>query len=80
MMADGFPEWIECLDLPDPMKPGEVAEVLHVGVKTVARWGATGRMPCFYTPGGHRRFHPRDVREILARREEKRRDPREGRP
>ncbi len=40
---------------------GTAAELLHVSPKTVGRWADTGKIPCFVTLGGHRRFRLADV-------------------
>jgi excisionase family DNA binding protein len=47
------------------LTPGEVAKMLRVDPKTVARWAAAGQMPSIRTPGGHRRFRESDVRALL---------------
>lgn len=47
------------------LRPSEVARFLAVDPKTVSRWAASGRIGCVTTPGGHRRFHPDDLREFL---------------
>jgi excisionase family DNA binding protein len=40
--------------------PAEVAELLQVSPKTVARWAKMGKLPCVRTLGGHRRY-PEDA-------------------
>jgi excisionase family DNA binding protein len=35
---------------------GEVARILRVSPKTVARWAKEGKLPHLVTLGGHRRF------------------------
>ena len=47
------------------LRAAEAAAILHVSPKTVSRWAKEGRVPCFVTLGGHRRF-PRDQIEKLA--------------
>ena len=47
------------------MKPGEVAALWGVNVKTVTRWAAAGRLHSIRTPGGHRRFYESIVRALL---------------
>ena len=47
------------------LKPGEVAELFRVDVKTVSRWGETGRLTTIRTPGGQHRFRESDVRALL---------------
>ena len=39
----------------------EVAAILGVDEKSVRLWADTGRLPCWRTPGGHRRFRRADV-------------------
>ena len=38
-----------------------------VRTTTIARWVREGRLSCTTTPGGHRRYHLRDVRDLLQR-------------
>jgi excisionase family DNA binding protein len=45
---------------------GDVAKLLRVSPKTVARWAKEGRLPHIVTLGGHRRF-PAGAIEELAR-------------
>src|SRR6266511_2234720 len=42
----------------------EVAELLHVSPKTVARWAKEGKLPCMRTLGGHRRYPEREIQEL----------------
>lgn len=46
---------------------GEVAKILHVSPKTVARWATEGKIPHLVTLGGHRRFPSAAVRELARR-------------
>lgn len=46
---------------------GEVARMLRVSPKTVARWAKEGKLPHLVTLGGHRRF-PADAIAEIARR------------
>lgn len=46
---------------------GEVAKILRVSPKTVARWAKEGKLPHLVTLGGHRRF-PAGAIRALARR------------
>lgn len=48
------------------LTPGDLAKLFRVDPKTVSRWAQSGRVPCFTTPGGHRRFFVRDVRPLLG--------------
>ncbi len=41
---------------PDLLMTSEVAAILHVNPKTVARWAKDGRLPHIRTLGGHRRY------------------------
>ena len=34
----------------------EVAMIMGVHVSTVKRWTDAGNLPCYQTPGGHRKF------------------------
>ncbi len=47
------------------LTPAEVADLLGVDTRTVARWARAGRLPALRTLGGHRRFRERDVRSHL---------------
>lgn len=48
------------------LRPGEVADALHVSPRTVARWASEGRIAYVVTLGGHRRFSKSAV-EAAAR-------------
>ena len=45
----------------DFLTSGEVARILSVSPKTVARWAQAGKLPHFVTLGGHRRFPARTI-------------------
>lgn len=47
------------------LTPGEVASLFRVDPKTVARWGAAGRIGSIRTPTGHRRYRESEVRALL---------------
>ena len=47
------------------MMPGDVARLLRVDPKTVARWAKDRRLRCVTLPSGHRRFRRADVRAIM---------------
>ena len=55
---------------PTPTPPGgylftsEVAELLQVSPKTIARWAKEGKLPFRRTLGGHRRFPENKIREL----------------
>jgi excisionase family DNA binding protein len=44
----------------------QVADLLHVSPKTVARWAKDGRLPYQRTLGGHRRYPEAAIRELAA--------------
>ena len=62
------------------LTPGQVAALLHVSPKTVSRWAAQGLLPCLVTLGGHRRFRPHDVAEVLRQMADERLKPSAVRP
>jgi excisionase family DNA binding protein len=43
----------------------EVAARLQVSPKTVTRWARQGRLPCRRTLGGHRRYDPQQIDQLL---------------
>jgi excisionase family DNA binding protein len=45
----------------------EVAELLWVSSKTVARWAQRGLLPCGRTLGGHRRYDPQAIEQLRRR-------------
>ena len=45
---------------------GQAAEYLGVAQSTIRKWSDTGRLPAFYTPGGHRRFRRSDIDAFLS--------------
>ena len=53
--------------VPDPpsyLHTAEVAAILHVSPKTVARWAKEGRLPFLKTLGGHRRYPAAEIRQL----------------
>lgn len=48
------------------LNPVDAAELLGVHRDTVTRWADEGKLPCWVTPGGHRRFRRSDVEALLA--------------
>ena len=44
---------------------GQAAKYLGVAQSTIRKWSDLGRVPAFYTPGGHRRFRRRDLDMFL---------------
>lgn len=49
-----------------PLTPQEVADLFGVTPLTVAVWADQGKLPCFKTPGGQRRFLRSDVEDFIA--------------
>jgi len=47
------------------LTPGDVARLLGVSSKTVARWERGGQLPGIRTLGGHRRFRRSDVEAAI---------------
>ncbi len=50
------PEWLTL---------GQAAKFLGVAQSTIRKWSDQGRVPAFYTPGGHRRFRRRDLESFV---------------
>jgi excisionase family DNA binding protein len=48
------------------LRTAEVADLLHVHPKTVARWAKQGLLPHLRTLGGHRRYPETAIRELAA--------------
>jgi excisionase family DNA binding protein len=59
--AEAYPD-----TFPDLLKLAEVAAAFRVHPRTIIRWAEAGKLPCFRTAGGHRRFRAADVRALLA--------------
>src|SRR3954464_5763875 len=49
------------------MTLGQAAKYLGVAQSTIRKWSDLGRVPAFYTPGGHRRNRRRDLDAFLER-------------
>ena len=49
------------------MTLGQAATFLGVAQSTIRKWSDLGRVPAFYTPGGHRRYRRRDLEAFLDR-------------
>src|SRR5580765_6179401 len=47
---------------------GQAARFLGVAQSTIRKWSDQGRVPAFYTPGGHRRYRRSDLESFLDRR------------
>jgi excisionase family DNA binding protein len=54
----GEPEWLTL---------GQAAKYLGVAQSTIRKWSDQGRVPAFYTPGGHRRYRRRDLELFVDR-------------
>jgi excisionase family DNA binding protein len=55
--------------LPDAesfLHTSQVADILHVSPKTIARWAKDGRLPYQRTLGGHRRYPEQAIRQLAA--------------
>ena len=46
------------------LKPAEAANILGVGVKTLAIWAAVGRIECLTLPSGHRRYYAEEIYDL----------------
>src|SRR5437660_64320 len=53
-------------DEQDWLTLGRAAKYLGMAQSTIRKWSDTGRLPAFYTPGGHRRYRRSDLDEFLA--------------
>jgi excisionase family DNA binding protein len=49
------------------MTLGQAAKFLGVAQSTIRKWSDQGRVPAFYTPGGHRRYRRRDLESFIDR-------------
>ncbi|MDQ3778827.1 MAG: response regulator [Actinomycetota bacterium] len=45
---------------------GQAARYLGVAQSTIRKWSDQGRLPAFYTPGGHRRYRQRDLDQFVS--------------
>jgi excisionase family DNA binding protein len=48
------------------LRSAQVAAILQVSPKTVARWAQQGLLPCQRTLGDHRRYPEAAIRELAA--------------
>src|SRR5271154_7384546 len=46
---------------------GQAAAFLGVAQSTIRKWSDQGRVPAFYTPGGHRRYRRGDLESFVDR-------------
>ena len=57
--------------LPDAesfLHPSQLADLLHLSSKTIARWAKAGRLPSQRTLGGRRRSPEQAIRQLAATR------------
>ena len=54
-------------DEPDWLTLGQAAKYLGMAQSTIRKWSDSGRLPAFYTPGGHRRYRRSDLDNFLER-------------
>ena len=52
---------------PDWLTLGQAAKFLGVAQSTIRKWSDNGRVPAFYTPGGHRRYRRGDLESLGER-------------
>ena len=52
---------------PDWLTLGQAAKYLGMAQSTIRKWSDNGRLPAFYTPGGHRRYRRSDLDHFLER-------------
>ena len=45
----------------------DLSRLLQVSKSTIKRWTDEGRLHCFRTPGGHRKFRTTDVHEFVLK-------------
>ncbi len=57
-LAGGDSDWLTL---------GQAAKFLGVAQSTIRKWSDNGRVPAFYTPGGHRRYRRHDLELFLDR-------------
>src|SRR5438309_8468540 len=62
-----FPERRAPAMEPDWITLGQAAKYLGVAQSTIRKWSDQGRVPAFYTPGGHRRYRRHDLETFLDR-------------
>src|SRR5579862_7832881 len=51
---------------PDWLTLGQAAKFLGVAQSTIRKWSDLGRVPAFYTPGGHRRYRRADLEAFIS--------------
>jgi excisionase family DNA binding protein len=48
-----------------PLTAAQVAAMFGVDPKTVTRWAKAGKIACFFTLGGHRRYRITEVERLM---------------
>ena len=51
----------------DWLRLGDAAGALGVSITTLRRWSDSGKLRCYRSPGGHRRYRRCDIDELLRR-------------
>ncbi len=51
------------------LRVNDAADLLGVSLNTLRRWSDTGKIACYRSPGGHRRFRREDLQALLAAQE-----------
>ena len=67
MNRDSLADRRALISEPDWLTLGQAAKYLGVAQSTMRKWSDLGRVPAFYTPGGHRRYRRRDLDAFLER-------------
>mgnify|MGYP001337092544 FL=1 len=45
----------------------QIAAIIGVNVSTIKRWTDSGKLKCFQSVGGHRKFHLNHITEFLKK-------------
>ncbi len=45
----------------------DISKMLQVSKSTIKRWTEEGKLSCFRTPGGHRKFKQSSIQEFISR-------------
>ena len=45
----------------------DLSKMLRVSKSTIKRWEEEGKLQCYRTPGGHRKFSRESVQEFISR-------------
>lgn len=54
----------DLLNRETPFLPEEVASLFNVDPRTVTRWANQGKIKCFRTLGGHRRYPAEEIKAM----------------